>query len=214
MTSNNFAAVAMAVQCIDDASLEALVSADSRNHSIKPGNGVRRVEAASTVKHGVSNFHEDPELNGPGPNDGTPKGNLDLHAQSAVIDDNLTDVPAHSLKSRNRRASDGAYLTKSDGKRVSGELRCEKCGKGYKHSSCLTKHLLVSHDPIRILSHPLRLASIPNELRSDLHISHVKICANMNIVGSIPLSGPILPNYSSPSISRSSFSKQLPCLLR
>ncbi|KAI4185275.1 MAG: hypothetical protein LQ348_004392 [Seirophora lacunosa] len=44
-------------------------------------------------------------------------------------------------KARTRRASEGAYLSKGEGKRGSGELRCEKCGKGYKHSSCLTKHL-------------------------------------------------------------------------
>ena len=48
-----------------------------------------------------------------------------------------------SLKARSRRASEGAHLSKGDGKRASGELRCEKCGKGYKHSSCLTKHLSV-----------------------------------------------------------------------
>ncbi|KAL8824415.1 MAG: hypothetical protein Q9191_005074 [Dirinaria sp. TL-2023a] len=44
-------------------------------------------------------------------------------------------------KSRIRRASEGAHMTKGESKRASGELRCEKCGKGYKHSSCLTKHL-------------------------------------------------------------------------
>ena len=49
-----------------------------------------------------------------------------------------------SSKARSRRASEGAHLSKGDGKRASGELKCEKCGKGYKHSSCLTKHLLVS----------------------------------------------------------------------
>lgn len=47
-------------------------------------------------------------------------------------------------KARNRRASEGATLSKSEAKRASSELRCEKCGKGYKHSSCLTKHLSVS----------------------------------------------------------------------
>ena len=47
------------------------------------------------------------------------------------------------VKSRGRRASEGACLPKTEGRRVSGEVRCEKCGKGYKHSSCLTKHLLV-----------------------------------------------------------------------
>ena len=47
-------------------------------------------------------------------------------------------------KARIRRASEGAHLTRGESKRTSGELRCEKCGKGYKHSSCLTKHLSVS----------------------------------------------------------------------
>lgn len=46
-------------------------------------------------------------------------------------------------KARTRRASEGSHLIKGEGKRSSNELRCEKCGKGYKHSSCLTKHLLV-----------------------------------------------------------------------
>lgn len=48
-----------------------------------------------------------------------------------------------ALKARARRASEGAHLSKGEGKRGSGELRCEQCGKGYKHSSCLTKHLSV-----------------------------------------------------------------------
>ena len=56
---------------------------------------------------------------------------------------------------RIRRASEGSRLSKGDSKRTSSsELRCEKCGKGYKHSSCLTKHLSVSLSlPSRILSH-------------------------------------------------------------
>lgn len=43
------------------------------------------------------------------------------------------------LKSRNRRASEGSLLNKGASKK--GELRCDTCGKGYKHSSCLTKHM-------------------------------------------------------------------------
>jgi hypothetical protein len=68
----------------------------------------------------------------------------------AVIADGppLATMPEHekgNSKSRARRASEGSRLTKGDGKRISGsELRCEKCGKGYKHSSCLTKHLSVA----------------------------------------------------------------------
>ncbi|KAL8814328.1 MAG: hypothetical protein Q9223_006441 [Gallowayella weberi] len=61
-------------------------------------------------------------------------------------------------KSRVRRASEGAYLSKGEGKRSSGELRCEKCGKGYKHSSCLTKHLSV---PCVSLLSPLDFINLP-----------------------------------------------------
>ena len=44
-----------------------------------------------------------------------------------------------SGKHRNRRASEGSHLIKGSSKK--GELRCDTCGKGYKHSSCLTKHM-------------------------------------------------------------------------
>lgn len=52
---------------------------------------------------------------------------------------------------RVRRASEGAHVLlggESSEEKVRGkggvELKCDKCGKGYKHSSCLTKHLFVS----------------------------------------------------------------------
>ena len=64
--------------------------------------------------------------------------------ESVVEDDFLpTEIVSTGSQTRARRASEGSYLTKGEGKRSSGELRCEKCGKGYKHSSCLTKHLSV-----------------------------------------------------------------------
>lgn len=68
--------------------------------------------------------------------------------QDSAIDDDSNelsaDEAAHLDQARIRRASDGQPLTK-DGKKSSRvEVRCETCGKGYKHSSCLTKHLLVS----------------------------------------------------------------------
>ena len=64
--------------------------------------------------------------------------------ESAIDDGVLAEGNTGSnSKARARRASEGAYLSKSESKRASGELRCEKCGKGYKHSSCLTKHLSV-----------------------------------------------------------------------
>ncbi|KAL2706652.1 hypothetical protein AAEP93_001902 [Penicillium crustosum] len=48
-------------------------------------------------------------------------------------------------KNRNRRASEGAQL-KTEGKRASTAIRCDRCGKGYKHGSCLSKHMW-EHDP-------------------------------------------------------------------
>lgn len=64
--------------------------------------------------------------------------------ESVVEDDFLpTENVSTGSRARARRASEGSYLTKGEGKRSSGELRCGKCGKGYKHSSCLTKHLSV-----------------------------------------------------------------------
>lgn len=47
-------------------------------------------------------------------------------------------------KARVRRASDGSRLSKADKRNNAAELKCETCGKAYKHSSCLTKHLWVS----------------------------------------------------------------------
>lgn len=69
--------------------------------------------------------------------------------QDSAIDDEANDMSADEAgneadPARVRRASDGQPLTK-DGKKSSRvEVKCDKCGKGYKHSSCLTKHLLVS----------------------------------------------------------------------
>ena len=81
--------------------------------------------------------------------------------ESAVTDDvDSTPQMGDASKARARRASEGSQLT---GKRGSGELRCEKCGKGYKHSSCLTKHLLVLHLP-RHLFHLISLALMGHKL--------------------------------------------------
>ena len=72
-------------------------------------------------------------------------------SSSAIVDGpSLATLPENekgNSKARIRRASEGSRLNKGEGKRTGGaELRCEKCGKGYKHSSCLTKHLSVSHN--------------------------------------------------------------------
>lgn len=71
----------------------------------------------------------------------------------SAIDDDPQEVSADegangsTQKSRVRRASDGTPLTKERRKSTRPEIRCETCGKGYKHSSCLTKHLFVLLSP-------------------------------------------------------------------
>ena len=71
---------------------------------------------------------------------------LDDDSPSDVLDETLIDedaVPSKAMttKNRNRRASEGSHLVKGGGKRVTSEVHCDTCGKGYKHSSCLTKHM-------------------------------------------------------------------------
>jgi hypothetical protein len=79
-------------------------------------------------------------------------GSYNAAAKNEAVTDGppLSGMPESekgNSKSRVRRASEGSRLTKGEGKRASGsELRCETCGKGYKHSSCLTKHLSVAPD--------------------------------------------------------------------
>jgi uncharacterized ferredoxin-like protein len=69
-------------------------------------------------------------------------------SESAIEDDQMEDMDEEDEsefnQARMRRASEGQHLIK-DGKKAGsgGDLKCDKCGKGYKHSSCLTKHLFV-----------------------------------------------------------------------
>ncbi|KFA62664.1 hypothetical protein S40285_07841 [Stachybotrys chlorohalonatus IBT 40285] len=87
----------------------------------------------------------------------SPPASLPLHAHKGMsdgkqemadsaIEDDSNDMSADegtdkTQKARVRRASDGQPLLKDGKKSNRVEVRCEKCGKGYKHSSCLTKHL-------------------------------------------------------------------------
>jgi hypothetical protein len=63
-------------------------------------------------------------------------------ASSAVVDgpalSSFQGVDRNKLGTR--RASDGTRLTKKE-KAATGELKCDHCGKAYKHGSCLNKHL-------------------------------------------------------------------------
>ncbi|ODA80109.1 hypothetical protein RJ55_03067 [Drechmeria coniospora] len=83
----------------------------------------------------------------PSPPASLPSQKMLPDAKDSAIDDELPEGsgdegPAKYQKARMRRASDGQPLAKDSAKKMNRvEVRCEKCGKGYKHSSCLTKHL-------------------------------------------------------------------------
>lgn len=131
---------------IKAASLEPGGSSGKRNTVSKNGGAFRGPQSGTSPSY-PSSLPSNGHYFGPsgytaaGPHDG-----------SAVVDGPaLASLPQNDKgngKARVRRASEGSRLGKSDAKRASGgDLRCEKCGKGYKHSSCLTKHLLVPRRP-------------------------------------------------------------------
>ncbi|OCL10600.1 hypothetical protein AOQ84DRAFT_288939 [Glonium stellatum] len=136
-TANNVAAMAVA----KGVSGSALEAGNSSN---------RRTSKASLGPRG-QNLSNYPSMPSSLPNNGSVFAPSSYSAHLAKTGDAVTDGPPlasmpesekGNSKARIRRASEGSRLSKGDSKRSSGsELRCEKCGKGYKHSSCLTKHL-------------------------------------------------------------------------
>lgn len=68
-----------------------------------------------------------------------------IRDENAIEDEEIDDFEENEDsfdKIRQRRASEGQSV-KGEGRKSKDDLRCTKCGKGYKHSSCLTKHLFV-----------------------------------------------------------------------
>ena len=143
MSSNasNLAAMAAAVRDGGEGLLATSMPSHRRSMpSKRSSSGIRGLEGLASR---VSDYPSPPSSLPPGYE---PASNHDS-SSSALVDGpalpllNSPDGLA-ATKARMRRASEGSHLIKTEGRRVaSGELRCDKCGKGYKHSSCLTKHL-------------------------------------------------------------------------
>lgn len=78
-------------------------------------------------------------------NDGPPAVPSMQHHLSVPEGTAVTDGPALSsfaaidASKQRRRASDGSKLSKKE--KAGSDLKCEHCGKAYKHGSCLSKHL-------------------------------------------------------------------------
>ena len=131
---NNVAAIAAALNDMDD---KDCASSKRGSLNLKTAASSRPLESS---KYSTSSGDRYPLGAFAGNNGNENEGAMD-DEESVVEDDFLpTENVSTGSKARARRASEGSYLTKSEGKRSSGELRCDKCGKGYKHSSCLAKH--------------------------------------------------------------------------
>lgn len=119
----------------------------------EPSNGTpKRIGASkpSAIKH-----NGQPSLPSSVPNHSSVFGPSSYSGRDAKNSVAVTDGPSLSSmaekdkgKGRVRRASDGSRLSKGDKRNNAPDLKCETCGKAYKHSSCLTKHLWV---PLRML---------------------------------------------------------------
>ncbi|KAI8950919.1 hypothetical protein F4801DRAFT_317107 [Xylaria longipes] len=131
----NAAAVVAALQEVGDKVTALPIAVNTRRGTIsKPVTAARAAVVGSL----------------PSPPASLPTHRFTMHpkpeGQESAIDDDSNDMSADERegglqKARIRRASDGQPLTKEGRKSNRVELRCDKCGKGYKHSSCLTKHL-------------------------------------------------------------------------
>ena len=134
--ASNAAAIAAAINGTDEKSSGTSIS-NRRSLTLKQNGGSRANDSAMADNNaglmGESGYIQKQD------------GGHRPERDESAIDDGLLAEGSNGgvSKARARRASEGAYLSRSEGKRASGELRCEKCGKGYKHSSCLTKHLSV-----------------------------------------------------------------------
>lgn len=136
--SANAAAVAAAVREMGEATLSApMPTASSRRHTTSRTGGSKFAGLAT------------PPSSLPGHRLSLMAGRKAERDESAIDDehnDEMDDEGDSFNKARMRRASEGQSSVKSDGKK--NDLRCDKCGKGYKHSSCLTKHLFVPSLPL------------------------------------------------------------------
>jgi hypothetical protein len=130
------------------AALNESISATSPS-PVMPGHrrglSARRVVAESTSAGPASSFASfmarTTNLHAP---DRKPSPNSPGQAgQTLAVDGASSAAKPVSTRHRSRRASEGSHLVKTEGKRSLVELRCDRCGKGYKHSSCLTKHMCV-----------------------------------------------------------------------
>ncbi|KAF5027241.1 hypothetical protein F66182_657 [Fusarium sp. NRRL 66182] len=126
------------------AAIAAALRESERSAALPIANGGRRMSKSAAARAAIAGSLPSPPASLPN-HKSIPETKQELNG-SAIEDDpndgSADEGTAKFQKARQRRASDGQTL--KEGKKSNRvEVRCDKCGKGYKHSSCLTKHLLV-----------------------------------------------------------------------
>ncbi|KNG88812.1 C2H2 finger domain protein [Aspergillus nomiae NRRL 13137] len=144
----NAAAAAVAASLKDSAGESVGVSVPSHRRGSRKGLESSSVGAPSGFGSYFSRSMNSPGHEPPVARKASPTNSNDASPTTlATVDgNNSASKSANNNKNRNRRASEGSHLIKSEGKRPMTELRCDRCGKGYKHGSCLSKHMW-EHDP-------------------------------------------------------------------
>ena len=117
-----------------------------KSSSFHPTANVAAIEAA--VEHAVAEpFHHRRSSVSKAAlaalNDGLrpPMPTLHHSTDGTVITDGPSLASYTGDLQKHRRASDGSKLSKKDKILAPSDLKCEHCGKAYKHGSCLSKHL-------------------------------------------------------------------------
>jgi len=134
--------------------------------------------------------------------------------ESAIDDDQRDDFgddeggsgPGQSLT---RRMSEGQNFMKDSKKANANDLKCDKCGKEYKHSSCLSKHLW-EHTPE--WSYTSKLLISKHQQVQLLEAASVLVTMNQDACTTPPLSArdpqsdhePVSPTASGSSESQDS----------
>lgn len=142
MTTNaaNMAAVAAAINGADEATFGASNRRSVNSKTSGSTRGIESMSVGNTPGLALNAYTS----NTVSKHDSLPGQEIDTADNGTAVADgpSLAESNEYGSRARGRRASEGSHLTKNDHKRTAGsDLKCEKCGKGYKHSSCLTKHL-------------------------------------------------------------------------
>lgn len=142
----NAAAAAVAASLKDSAGESVGVSMPPHRRGSRKGLESSSVGAPSGFGSYLSRSMNSPSHEPPVARKASPTDSNDASSTNlANVDGNSSaNRSANNNKNRNRRASEGSHLIKGEGKRPMTELRCDRCGKGYKHGSCLSKHMCVS----------------------------------------------------------------------